>query len=253
VQAPSVIVRGSLAVAAVWVLTVANAAAQPGSGPRETVDQTYTTTKPNTPTGAGFTGVYHAANDPKGNPPYMRKMVFYPPAGSRFDSSVPDRCTATDIELETQGAAACPPGSKIGAGHTRGIIFEPVANAFAFTTYDNPVDILNNANEQIMVISSGGFGYTVVRGRARPDNSVEFAAPTCFPVPPSGVPCARDHVLQLGSATTMPRYTKNHRAYWTTPRTCPKRGYWRTKIKFWWADGSIDTVATDQPCKRRRR
>jgi hypothetical protein len=239
-------------VAALCAVFASSASAKPGTGPRETVDQTYTTKKPNTATGAGFTGVYHAANDPKGNPPYMRKMVFYPPQGTRYDTSVQDRCTATDIELEARGAAACPAGSKIGAGHTKGIIYEPVGNAFAFTTFDNPVDILNNAGEQIMVISSGGLGYTVVRGRMQPDGSVEFAAPTCFPVPPAGVPCARDHVLQLGSSTSMPVHTKGQRAYWTTPPTCPKRGYWRTRVRFWWADGSTDTVPTDQPCKRRR-
>jgi hypothetical protein len=181
----------------------------------------------------------------------MRRMTFYPPAGTRYDTSLPDRCTASDLELEARGAAACPAGSKIGAGHTNGIMYEPIANAFAFTSYDNPLDILNNANEQIMVISTGGLGYTVVRGRMQPGGSVEFAAPTCFPVPPTGVPCARDHVLQLGSSTSMPRYTRNDRAYWTTPPTCPKRRYWRTRVTFWWADGSVDTVSTDQPCRRR--
>jgi hypothetical protein len=236
---------------ALCALCAAPALAQSGSGPRETVDQGYTTKKPNTATGASFTGVYHAAGDPKGNPPYMRRMRFYPPPGTRYDTSVPDRCTASDLELEARGAAACPPGSKIGSGHTKGIIYEPIAGSFAFTTYDNPVDIINNANEQIMVISSGGLGNAVVRGQMRPDNSVEFAAPTCFPVPPSGVPCARDYVLQLGSSTSMPRRTKGGRAYWTTPPTCPKRRSWRTRVKFWWADGSVDTVATDQPCRRR--
>lgn len=240
--------RGSLLVAALWILAVGSAQAQPGSGPRETVDQTYTTTTPDTATGAGFTGTYHAEGDPNGNPPYMRRMTFYPPAGTRYDTSVPDRCTASDVELEARGAAACPAGSKIGSGHTNGIIFEPVTGTVRFTTFDNPVDILNNANEQIMVISSGGLGNAVVRGRMQPDGSVEFAAPTCFPVPPDGVPCARDHVLQLGSSTSMPNYTRNGRAYWTTPATCPTDGLWRTHVKFWWADGSVDDVETDQPC-----
>ena len=241
-----------LLVALVCALCATNAAAQPGSGPRETVDQRYTTAKPDSPTGASFTGVYHAANDPKGNPPYMRKMIFYPPSGTRYDTSVPDRCAATDVELEVRGAAACPAGSRIGAGTTQGIFYEPIANAFVFSRFKNPLDILNNADEQIMVIQTPG-GYTVIRGQMRPDQSIEFAAPTCFPVPPAGVPCARDHVLQLGSSTSMPRYTKHGHGYWTTPPTCPKRGYWVTKVRFWWADGSIDTVATDQPCTKRRR
>ena len=244
-RAASAIVIGALCALG----AAAPAAAQPGSGPRETVDQTYTVTTPGTATGASFNGNYHAANDPGGNPPYMRRMTFYPPAGTRYDTSVPDRCTATDVQLEAQGAAACPAGSKIGSGDTRGIIFDPIANAVTFTRFDNKLDILNNTNQQIMVISNGGLGNAVVRGQMQPDGSVEFAAPTCFPVPPSGVPCARDYVLQTGSTTSMPSYVKkNGRAYWTTPATCPTDGLWRTHVKFWWADGSVDDVETDQPC-----
>src|SRR4051812_39449908 len=91
-------------------------AATPVSGPHETVDQQFTTTQANAPTGFVYNGTYHAAGDPNGNPPYMRKMVTYNPAGQRFDTSVPKRCTASDAELMTQGAAACPAGSKVGAG-----------------------------------------------------------------------------------------------------------------------------------------
>jgi hypothetical protein len=233
-------------------LAATSAGAQPGSGPRETVDQRFTTARPNTPTGASFTGSYHAAGNPKANPPYMRRMTFYPPAGMRYDTSVPTRCTASDAELRLQGAAACPPDSRLGGGKTQGIFYEPLANAFVFTTYDNAFDIFNNANEQVMVIASGGLGYTVVRGRIGPDQSVTYASPTCFPAPPAGQ-CARDYVLQLGSKSSMAPYTRSSRGYFTTPPKCPARGYWRTRVKFWWADGSIDTVATDQPCKRPRR
>lgn len=245
---------GALLVAwASLTLSAPPASAQPGSGPRETVNQSFTTTKPNSPTGASFSGVYHAARDPKGNPPYMRRMTFYPPAGSRWDTTVPARCTASDVELEVRGPSACPAASHLGGGTTSGLFFMPITHVF-MSSYSNALDIFNGANQQIMVIQTPG-GYTVVRGQMRPDNSVAFASPTCFPAPPSGH-CADDHVLQLKSSTSMPVYTRRAhgriRSYVTTPRTCPRRGSWRTRIKFWWADGSVDTVATDQPCRRRR-
>jgi hypothetical protein len=221
------------------------ASALPGSGPRETIDQRYTAKKPNKPTGAAFTGVYHAANDPKGNPPYMRRMTFYPPHGMRFDTSVPERCTASDLELELNGMGACPAGSRLGGGKTSGIFYEPIAHSFS-SPYENTLDIVNNANEQIMLIKAP-VGYVVVRGRVRPNQAVEFASPTCFPAPPAGQQCAVDHVLQTGSDTSMGR----HGRYAVTPPTCPKRRYWRTHVKFWWADGSVDDVASDQPCRRR--
>src|SRR4051812_36968170 len=243
--------RGGLLGLVVGVLFAASASAQPGSGPRETIDQRFTTKLPNTPTGASFKGVYHAAGDPKANPPYMRRMTFYPPAGMRYDTSVPDRCTASDLELSGNGMAACPAGSRIGGGSTSGLFFEPIAHSFS-SPYENKLDIVNTTNEQIMLIQAPA-GYVVVRGRIRPDQSVEFASPTCFPVPPAGQQCPDDYVLQTGSSTSMPVYTKSSRSYWKTPPKCPVRGYWRTKIRFWWADGSIDTVASDQPCKRPRR
>jgi hypothetical protein len=241
-----------LLVAAVCAPT---AIAKPGSGPRETIDQGYTATRANSPTGASFTGVYHAAGDPKGNPPYMRRMVFYPPRGFRYDTSVPDRCTATDVELEVRGPAACPSGSRVGAGTTEGLFFEPIAHAFVFSHYNNPFDVVNNANEQVMLIQTPG-GFTVVRGRIRPDQSVEYSSPTCFPAPPAGQQCPDDYVLQVKSSSSMPPHTKisggRVRTYMRTPPKCPARGFWRTNVKFWWADGSVDTVATRQPCGRPR-
>ena len=241
-------------VLALCALLPALARAEPASGPREDLDQTFTATKPGKPTGLGFSGSYHAPGDPNANPPYMRRMVFFPPKGMRYDTSVPDRCTATDIELEVRGPDACPDGSRIGKGTTEGIFYQPIAHAFEMSHYKNGLTIVNNANEQIMLVESEG--WTVARGHFRPDGSVEFASPTCFPAPPAGQ-CVDDYVLQLRSATTIPAYTKRSaagvRSYATTPPTCPKRRYWQTRIRFWWADGSVDTVAPRQPCTKRRR
>ena len=232
--------------------SAAAAQAAPASGPRETVDQSYTTTRPGAPTGLGYTGSYHAAGDTKGNPPYMRRMDFVPPRGFRFDTSAPDGCTAPDIELEARGPAACPAGSVIGEGTTSGIFFAPITHSFVFDRYKHHVDILNNTSEQIVLVKSEG--YTVVRGRIRPDQSLEFDPPTCFPVPPAGG-CVDDYVLQLGSTTLMPAYTKTSggvtRSYATTPQNRPRSHYWQTTISFWWADGSTDTLASREPCHPR--
>src|SRR3954469_9675461 len=86
------------------VAAAAPALAAPVSGPHETVDQGWTTTAPGAPSGFSFDGTYHAAGDPDGNPPYMRRMIFYNPPGTRYDTSVPERCTATDAELALRGS-----------------------------------------------------------------------------------------------------------------------------------------------------
>jgi hypothetical protein len=221
------------------------AAAQPVSGPHETIDQRLTTTQPNTPSGFHFTGTYHAAGDPKAYPPYMRKMTAYNQSGARFDTSVPPRCTASDMELMTQGVAACPEGSRLGGG---------TAESAFLGTFSSKLDLdfINNANEQIILARSPGLA-TIARGKVFPDGSVEFASPTCYPT--LRPPACPDTTLQLSTSVTVPPYTRKVggrvRSYFTTPATCPAVRYWRTPIRFWWADGSVDTVVTRQPCRRR--
>lgn len=86
---------------------------------------------------------------------------------------------------------------------------------------------------------------------ACPEGSM-IGPPTCFPTPPTGQ-CVTDHVLQLGSSSFIPRYTRQFRSYATTPAECPARGYWKSAVHFWWADGSEDHVVVRQPCRRSPR
>ena len=219
------------------------AVAAPVSGPHETLDNQFSTARPNAPSGFSFTGTYHAANDPAGNPPYMRSMVFYLPAGLRYDTSVPDRCDASDVELAVLGASACPAGSRIGGGtSTAAFLGGPPSKV--------DVDFLNNTDEQIILARSPGLA-TVSRGEIRSDGSVAWASPTCFPsMQPVG--CPVDDVLQLESAISVPAYTRSSGTYLTTPPKCPATHHWETPVRLSWADGSVDTVTTEQPCSRRR-
>ena len=218
------------------------AAAEPVGFAHGTVDQTLTTTKPNSPTGFHFVGSYHAAGDPDSPPPYMQKMRFYNDEGSRWDTSVPGQCTASDLELATLGPAACPEDSRLGGGTTDILFMGSFPNTVA-------IDVFNNTGEQIMLGRSPGLT-TVIRGRLEPDGSVEYASPTCFPDHPG----CMDNVLQLRSDITVPPYTTSSgatvRSYMTSPPKCPRSGYWTSPIRWWWKDGSEDTVATRQPCTR---
>ncbi|HEX8647422.1 MAG TPA: hypothetical protein VF715_11020 [Thermoleophilaceae bacterium] len=216
------------------------AAAEPVEFAHGKLENTFTATRPNAPTGTSYSGTYHAAGDPGADPPYMRRMVFYPPAGMRYDTGVPERCTASDLQLQLQleGASACPEGSRLGGGTARGKAFG------SETTLQ--IDVFNNTGEQVMVVRSPMVA-SVSRGRFRPDGSIEFASPTCYP---ALVTCPADNALQLGSDVTSPPYTRGGRAYLTTPPKCPKSGRWRSTVRFWWADGTEDTVASTHPCKR---
>jgi hypothetical protein len=243
--------RGAIAAScALFAVLPAGAAALPGHGPREDIDQRFSTTRPNSPAGVSYKGAYHAAGDRKANPPYLEKMIFYPPKGLRYDTSVPAKCTAPDVALQALGKAACPAASQIGTGRAQGIFYEPVAQSFIFDRYDHTMDVLNNTNEQILLVNAEGSA--VERGRIRPDSSIVFTPQTCFPEPPTG--CVNDYILQLKAASTIARYTRavngRTRSYVTTPPRCPARGYWRSVVKFWWKGGAVDSVAMKQPCRR---
>ena len=232
--------RGTIAllVACSALVLPAGAAAEPVSGPHQTIDNQFTTTQPNTPTGFHFTGTYHAANDPSGDPPYMRRMTFYPPPGMRYDTSVPERCTASDLQLQVQGPSACPPGSRLGGGTGRAKVMGEEA------TVD--IDMFNNVGEQILLAHSPILA-TVSRGRMEPDGTVTFESPTCYP---ALITCPVDTALQMGSDVSAAPYVRDGRAYSTTPPKCPKSRYWQSPVRFWWADGSEETVVTKQPCTR---
>jgi hypothetical protein len=239
----------ALCVVSSGTVVAGTAAAQPTSGPRETVNQSFTAKRPNAATGVRFSSRYHAAGDEKGNPPYLRRMVFTPPRGMRYDTSVPELCTAPDLDLSARGPAACPAESRIGAGMTEGLFFFPFSDDVLFDHFKHNIYLMNNKDEQIILVESEGF--TVVRGHFQPDGSLEFKSPTCFPAPPAGE-CADDYILQLGTTSLIPRYKRDGRSYATTPPTCPKRGYWRSKLHFEWSDGAVDDVVSRQPCKGRR-
>jgi hypothetical protein len=242
--------RGAIAIGVLALLALcpSGAAALPASGPREDVNQSLTTTRPGTPAGVKFSGVYHAAGNRRGNPPYLEKMVFYPPKGMRYDTSVPAKCTANDAELEAFGKSACPAASRIGGGLAQGIFYYPFTQTI-FDRYRHTLDVLNNTNEQILLVNAEGSAVT--RGRIRPDGSILFVTQTCFPEPPTG--CATDYIRQLRAATSVARYTRASngrvRSYVTTPPRCPRSGFWRTTIKFWWKGGAVDSVVTKQPCR----
>jgi hypothetical protein len=236
------LVATSLVAVALNVAAAGAAFAATVSGPHETLEQTFTTTAPGSPSGFGFHGRYHAAGDPDANPPYMRGMTFHPPAGLRYDTGVAPRCSKPDIVLAVRGAAACP-GSRLGGGTTT----TSFLGRFGSTVQ---VDFLNGDGEQI-ILARSPFVSTVARGEILPDGSITWASPTCYPsARPPG--CLVDDALQIESIMAVPAYTRTIggtvRTYLTTPPACPSSGHWDTVVRLWWADGSVDTVTTEQPC-----
>jgi hypothetical protein len=144
--------------------------------------------------------------------------------------------------LALRGAAACP-GSRLGGGKTTTSFLGRFPSTVA-------LDFLNGAGEQIIVARSPLLT-SVARGEMLPDGSITWASPTCYPsIRPPG--CLVDDALQLESTMRVPAYVRTAggrtRSYLTTPPTCPASGHWDTVVRLEWADRSVDTVTTEQPC-----
>src|SRR5205823_5467140 len=67
----SVLLRWAGVALVVLLASAAAASAEPVGFAHGTIDQQWTTTQPGAPTGLTFTGTYHAAGNPQGDPPYM--------------------------------------------------------------------------------------------------------------------------------------------------------------------------------------
>lgn len=230
--------RPLLLALALALLAASPSAADPVAFRHGTVDNRWTTTAPGAPTGFTYVGRYHAADDPAADPPYMRSMTSYAGPGLRYDTSVPERCTAGDLQLALQGPAACPAGSRLGSGKADG--------KFMGSASTLDLDLFNDTDEVVMVARTP-FLATISRGRIQPDNSVEWSTPTCYPsITLAG--CPVDSALQVGSNVHVPPYVRGGRSYMTTPPSCPPSGEWQQPIRFWWADGTSDLVTSRHPC-----
>jgi len=243
-------VRGRFgAVLAMALLGPASASAMPSSGPRETVDIQISTARPGASASFTYTATYHAANDPHADPPALRRIVIRPPKGTRIDTTVRPECRATDSDFKNQGDAACPSASRIGAGWVKLKTLGLLTGIFDTTIYNAP-------RQQAEIAQSGGHTFGVARTYVRADGSADGPVPTCLTggSPPQG--CPFDQVALLSQSLTTRALSTGHgarrRNYLTTQKTCPRSRRWRTPVTLYYADGTVETVVTHQPCVRAR-
>jgi hypothetical protein len=229
---------------AVLGISALSVSAQSAGGPHEKVDISATTTKPGASTGFDWTATYHGSAGPRQDPPALRHLKIKLPRGTRYDTSVPGRCTATDKELMLLGQAACPASSRIGRSRAT---LKVLGGSPA--TYEGAD--FNADNQLIELFESGGRPLGVIRTYAR-GRILKGPVPTCLSGgdPPSG--CPSDQMVLLANQITIQPLSTGHRTarrnLATTPPTCPRSGRWRTPVRFAYSDGSVDRVVTRQPC-----
>lgn len=244
----SLVARTSVLAAAVVALLPAAARALPGSGPHETVDVTASTTHVATPTALGYAATYRNPADPAADPPALRRLVITLPAGTRIDTTVPAVCSATDEQIRLLGDAACPAGSRVGSGEATADVLGIGRMTFATTLFNGPdqqIEVIESGN----ALGSNGAVRTYIHG-----TTLDGPVPTCLTggSPPTG--CPFDQVTLLANHLTADALTvgegAQRRSYGTTPPTCPSSGAWETPVTLTYADGTVETVVTTQPCDR---
>jgi hypothetical protein len=112
-----------------------------------------------------------------------------------------------------------------------------------------------NADHQfIELFESGGRPVGVVRTYIH-GATMDGPVPTCVTGgnPPSG--CPFDQLTLLSNYIDVKPISVGRgltrRNYGTTPPRCPRSGRWKTPVSLYYSDGSVDTVFTRQPCRRR--
>jgi hypothetical protein len=219
------------------------AVAQGGDAPRQSASYTLTQKRPAASTGEHFVFDYVNPGDPQAKPPAVKRVTTILPKGSRYDTSAPEQCTATDAELMAAGGSACPDGSRIGGGVITVDTGAPEPGRFV--TADT--EFFNNQDEFIYLNTVRDSGArTVVRAEVSKRRTVT-EAPMLPGTPPDGG--AIDTVDVTVDAVSR-KVDGERRNYITTPRRCPQDRTWTARVRFEYGDGYGQTTATENPCRK---
>jgi hypothetical protein len=217
---------------------------------RQTASFTFTATQPGVPTGSNFSVDWQDPANPSGKPYAVMRTVVTLPPGAVTDTSAPEECKATNAELEAQGAAACPPSTRVGGGDV--VSDTGSTGAFPPRFVHNKVDLFNNTDELIGVADATDS--PVVPGITRTVNRSPIQGRTTtsdYPAFPGNPPPDNFSAIKTLHLSGAP-LVHNGRAYLRTPPVCPSSGHWTTSITFTYFDGVSQTVEATSPCRHSR-
>ena len=220
-------------------LGLAFAASAIAASDRQRAKFEFTTEKPGKPSGLRLDIDYVNPDDRDAKPPAVRRVVEILARGSRIDTSVPDRCQASDAELIAEGESACPPDSRVGDGTIRIDTGVPGPERFI----DADVVFLNNTDELIFVSTERDTGNRVVTRSQVDKRQIVNTAPPLPGAPPDGAALDEVHA-------TLDRIVAGGKAYIRTPSNCPQGRRWRNKIHFTYSDGVSQKETMDNRCRR---
>src|SRR4051812_29941539 len=231
----------SAAVVALGAIALGAAPTAGAAGPRQTGSFTYPATIPGASTGTHFEFQFQTPDDPALKPYSVARIVIRAQSGAVTDTTVPPRCGASDAELQAEGAAACPPDTKVGDG----LAVSDTGGGGPFPRYsDTDISQFNGDNELIGVGQNRDIAALRTVTRTKLKGST---ASTDFP-PFPGVPPPDPFTPLKSLVVDIPPYARDGRAFQLTPPRCPRVGYWTTRTDFTYRDGVTQSVVSHEPC-----
>jgi hypothetical protein len=212
------------------------------AGDRQTVSASYSTTLPGAAVGNRLVIDWRNPADPAAKPYAVDTIVIQLPPGSRFDFSALPQCKASDAELLVQGAAGCPPESKVNSGEVLSDTGSP--GGFPRFVHTRTVNF-NNEGELVGIGDAQEVPFrSVLRSKIKGETIT-------IPVPDNpGNPPPDNFTAFKRLFTDGPPIARGNRVYARTPPTCPAAGYWTTRYTFLYHDGVRQTETTRSPCRR---
>lgn len=210
---------------------------------RQTARLEFTTEQPATPAGVELMVNYMNPDHPGAKPPAVRRVVTILAPGARYETSVPDRCAASDAELTARGSEACPPASVVGVGEFTIDTGTPGPQRFIKAG----VDFLNNTDELIFLNAERKSGARTVLRAPIEGRRIISDVPPLPGAPPDGAALTSSRFVdfRIPEAGGGPGYI-------TTPPRCPASGNWTNSVNFTYADGVTQTVESLSPCRPMR-
>jgi hypothetical protein len=232
----------AVVVAAGTAVALAGGGGASAAGQRQSGGVTFTSSEPGAATGTRFRFEFTNPENPDQKPHTITRFVVRSPAGTVFDFGAAPQCTASDAELQSQGAAACPADTKVGGGLA--VSDTGSSGGFPPRYSESTITQFNGDNETIGVGENKDIPAikTVTRSKANGTTSS-----TDFPTFP-GTPPPDPYTPLKSLKVDFPPYVRSGRALVRTPRTCPSTGYWTTVTEFTYADGVTQSVASQSPC-----
>ncbi|MEK6276723.1 MAG: calcium-binding protein [Actinomycetota bacterium] len=184
---------------------------------------------------------YVNPDDANAKPIPVRTIISRLAEGTQIDTSVPEQCTAADVQLMLLGPDVCPAKSRVGFGYAR------IDTGFSGSSrfLENDLVLFNRDGQLIVLFTERGTGARLVSRCPIEGRRVTCSAPPLPGTPPDGgaVDVVQERLFEVTKSVGNAR-----RGYITTPGECPGGQGWTNLASFGYADGASQTVETKSSC-----